>query len=138
MKTKENAFTLPVIITLYEFLFFSGPLKTRALRLVPFLLTMLIIPLTIMGLKSTAGEIISQIKDPVSLGYQELSRASYFFTQFRVIVTYIRLLFFPVNQNIDYDYPVYHSCSILLYCFRFFFLDGDIRIWGVSRVENTK
>ncbi len=33
MKTKENAFTLPVIITLYEFLFFSGPLKSRVLRL---------------------------------------------------------------------------------------------------------
>ena len=109
MKTKENAFTLPVIITLYEFLFFSGPLKARALKLVPFLLTMLIIPMTIIGLESTAGEIISQIKDPASLGYQELSGGAYLFTQFRVIVTYIRLLFFPVNQTIDYDYPIYHS-----------------------------
>ena len=109
MKTKENAFTLPVIITLYELFFFSGPLKTRGLRLLPFLLTMLIIPITIMGLESTAGEILSQIKDPASFGYQELSRTSYFFTQLRVIVTYIRLLFFPVKQNIDYDYPVYHS-----------------------------
>ncbi|MBI4710658.1 MAG: tetratricopeptide repeat protein [Nitrospirae bacterium] len=24
-------------------------------------------------------------------------------------MTYIRLLFLPVNQNLDYDYPVYHS-----------------------------
>ena len=30
-------------------------------------------------------------------------------TQFRVIVTYIRLLFFPVNQNLDYDYPIYRT-----------------------------
>jgi Flp pilus assembly protein TadD len=109
MKTKENAFTLPVIITLYEFLFFSGPIKTRLLRLAPFLLTMLIIPMTIIGLDSTAGEIISQIKDPASLGYQELSRNAYLFTQFRVVVTYLRLLFFPVNQNLDYDYPIYSS-----------------------------
>jgi tetratricopeptide (TPR) repeat protein len=39
----------------------------------------------------------------------EVSRADYLFTQFRVIATYIRLLFLPVNQNLDYDYPVFHS-----------------------------
>jgi tetratricopeptide (TPR) repeat protein len=37
------------------------------------------------------------------------SRQDYFYTQFRVIVTYLRLLFLPVNQNFFYDYPVYHS-----------------------------
>jgi tetratricopeptide (TPR) repeat protein len=30
-------------------------------------------------------------------------------TQMRVITTYIRLIFLPVNQNLDYDYPVYRS-----------------------------
>jgi tetratricopeptide (TPR) repeat protein len=30
-------------------------------------------------------------------------------TQFRVIVTYLRLMFFPVNQNLDYDYPTYST-----------------------------
>jgi tetratricopeptide (TPR) repeat protein len=109
MKTKENAFTLPVIITLYEFLFFSGPVKTRVLRLVPWLLTMLIVPLTIMGTGATPGEIISQVKDPASLGFITPTPQDYLFTQFRVIVTYIRLLFLPVGQNFDYDYPLYHS-----------------------------
>src|SRR5208283_735042 len=37
------------------------------------------------------------------------NRWDYLFTQLRVIVTYIRLLFFPINQNIHYDYPVYKS-----------------------------
>ena len=109
MKTKENAFTLPVIIMLYEFLFFTGPLKPRVMRLVPFLLTMLIVPLTIMGTGSTPGEIISQVKDPESQGFITPAPADYFFTQFRVIVTYIRLLFVPVDQNIDYHYPLYNS-----------------------------
>jgi protein O-mannosyl-transferase len=122
MKTKENAFTLPVIITLYEFLFFSDSLKARFLRLLPFLLTMLIIPLTIMSLESTAGEIISQVKDPESFGYQNLSRNAYFLTQFRVIVTYIRLLFFPVNQNIDYAYPINNSFFEPPVVFSFLFL----------------
>jgi Flp pilus assembly protein TadD len=109
MKTKENAFTLPIIITLYEFLFFSGPVKTRLLRLAPFLLTMLIIPAAILGAGATAGEIIGEIKDPTSLGYEEISGKEYLFTQLRVIATYIRLLFFPVNQNLIYDYPIYRS-----------------------------
>jgi regulator of sirC expression with transglutaminase-like and TPR domain len=38
-----------------------------------------------------------------------MPRWDYLFTQFRVIVTYLRLLAFPVNQNLDYDYPVFHS-----------------------------
>jgi Tfp pilus assembly protein PilF len=39
----------------------------------------------------------------------QISRSDYLLTQFRVIITYIRLLFFPVNQSIDHAVPVYHS-----------------------------
>jgi len=39
----------------------------------------------------------------------QMSRWSYLFTELRVIVTYIRLLFLPYNQSIYYDYPVFHS-----------------------------
>ncbi len=109
MKTKENAFTLPIVIVLYEFFFFKGAIKKRLRYLIPLLLTLLIIPLTIMGIDRPASEIISQMKDPASLGYQGISREDYLITQFRVIVTYIRLLFLPMNQNIDYNYPRYHS-----------------------------
>jgi hypothetical protein len=35
MKTKEIALTLPLIITLYEFLFFKDGLRKRALYLIP-------------------------------------------------------------------------------------------------------
>jgi hypothetical protein len=38
-----------------------------------------------------------------------ISRADYLITQFRVIMTYIRLIFVPTNQTVDYDYPLYHS-----------------------------
>ncbi len=109
MKTKENAFTLPIVIVLYEFFFFKGAVKKRLLYLIPLLLTLFIIPLTIMGTDRPAGEIISQMKDPASLGYQGISKEDYLITQFRVIVTYIRLLFLPINQNLDYNYPRYHS-----------------------------
>ncbi|MDP2168339.1 MAG: tetratricopeptide repeat protein [Thermodesulfovibrionales bacterium] len=109
MKTKENAFTLPAVVILYEFLFFRDPAGKRIMRLAPFALTMPIIPLTLMGTDKPAGEMISGI-GPAMMGYMEgVSRWDYLFTEFRVIMTYIRLLFLPVNQNIDYDYPVSHS-----------------------------
>ncbi len=122
MKTKENAFTLPFVVMLYEFLFFFGPIRKRMLRLVPLLLTLFIIPLTLIGIDKPAGEIIGQIQDPASLGYQEITKGDYLFTQFRVVLTYIRLLFLPVKQNIDYDYPVNHSFFNLAVIASFLFL----------------
>jgi tetratricopeptide (TPR) repeat protein len=38
-----------------------------------------------------------------------MSRLEYLFTEFSVITTYVRLLFLPVGQNLDYDYPLYGS-----------------------------
>lgn len=108
MKTKENAFTLPFVIAIYEFLFFAGPKRFRILYLIPLLLTLLIVPLALIDMDKPVGEIIGGIS-PATRGNQEISRADYLFTQFRVVVTYIRLLFLPVNQNLVYDYPVFHS-----------------------------
>jgi hypothetical protein len=34
------------------------------------------------------------------------TRKQYFFTQFSVLLTYLRLFFWPANQNLDWDYPV--------------------------------
>lgn len=104
MKTKEIAFTLPFIIVLYEFFFFGDRFKKRVLFLLPLLLTLFIIPLTLIGIDKPAGEIMSSIST-ASRGFSGISRTDYLFTQFRVVVTYIRLLFFPINQNFDYDYP---------------------------------
>jgi tetratricopeptide (TPR) repeat protein len=104
MKTKENAFTLPVMIMLFEFLFFKGPVKGRVLRLLPLMLTLLIIPLS---LTATAG--ISSSGATVPRGNIAATRWEYLLTQFTAVATYLRLLFLPVNQNLDYDYPLYGS-----------------------------
>jgi len=109
MRTKEIAFTLPVMIILYEFMFFKGETKRRLLYLIPFLLTMPIIPLTWMGLKSFPADFSGVDELTRIAGVESVSRWDYLITQFRVIVTYIRLLFFPINQNLDYDYPIYRS-----------------------------
>jgi tetratricopeptide (TPR) repeat protein len=133
MKTKEIAFTLPVMIILYEFIFFRGEIKKRIIYLIPLVLTMIIIPLSlftgIQGASSAeSGGIIDEITKGASLN--SISRWDYLETQFRVIVTYIRLLFLPVNQNLDYDYPLYKS-FFNFPVFSSFLLLLAIFVWGV-------
>ncbi|MBI5196158.1 MAG: tetratricopeptide repeat protein [Nitrospirae bacterium] len=109
MKTKEIAFTLPVVIILFEFMFFDNLRSTKEitkklLYLTPLILTILIIPLSLIPKGNTMENI-----DEATRALSTMSRWDYLFTQFRVTVTYIRLLFLPINQNLDYDYPIYNS-----------------------------
>lgn len=128
MLTKEIAFTLPVIIALWEFSFFSGGIKKRLLRVSPFLLMLPLIPFGHMfsgiSLVSAAGE----TAPPPAVDY--------LLTQFRVIVTYLRLLVLPVGQNFDYDYPVYHSFAepavFLSFIFLAALLAGGILMYFLS------
>jgi len=108
MKTKENAFTLPLAVALYEFAFFRGGLKRRLLGLSPLLLTLLIIPLSRLGLHRAATDLMGGVKG-VTRGSGTYTPMEYLLTQFNVLLTYLRLMFLPVNQNLDYDYPVYRS-----------------------------
>ena len=108
MKTKEIAFTLPVVITLYEFAFFRAPLRRRMLVLLPLLLTLLIIPVSLVGMDTHVEEVVKTADSATRLE-ATLSRTDYLITQLRVVATYLRLLLLPIHQNLDYDYPVFHS-----------------------------
>ncbi|MBJ6750433.1 tetratricopeptide repeat protein [Geomonas anaerohicana] len=109
MKTKENAFTLPVLILLYEWVFFRGAFTApRLLRLLPFALTMAIIPVKLMQLSSVAATAQGgKVAGAVNLvNFKQVSSWEYLMTQFGVVATYLRLLLLPVEQNFDYDYPL--------------------------------
>ncbi|MBI5444185.1 MAG: tetratricopeptide repeat protein [Deltaproteobacteria bacterium] len=106
MKTKEISFTLPLAAVLYEVSFFSGPWKKRLLCLLPLLATLPVIPATMLGTGESAGTLLSDVSEAAKV-QTAMPRYAYLFTQFRVIVTYLRLLVLPVNQNLDYDYPVH-------------------------------
>ena len=108
MKTKEISFTLPLTIVLYEFLFFRATGMKRLQLILPVLLTALIIPLGIINFNAPLGNVFSDVNE-IASGKAKISSADYLLTQFSVIVKYLRLLFFPVNQNLDYDYPLYNS-----------------------------
>jgi len=114
-KTKEISFTLPFMVVFFELAFFEGPLMSarRILPLLPFISAIAVIPLTVFGVDmwlwggtDALGEGVrhAQLRD-----LETLSSHDYLLTQFRVVVTYLRLLVLPVGQNLDYDYPVYTS-----------------------------
>ncbi|MBI4949939.1 MAG: tetratricopeptide repeat protein [Deltaproteobacteria bacterium] len=115
-KTKEIAFTLPFLLIFFEFtLFERGGYGGRIARLLPFALCLIIIPMTIYGHdlilwggdKAVGDEVRGlQLKD-----LHSISRHDYLLTQFRVVVTYLRLIVLPVGQNLDYDYPMYRSIA---------------------------
>lgn len=107
MKTKQNAFTLPIIISVYEFLFFQGSIGKRFARLIPLGLTLLIIPVTyVYFMGFTPEQAATGIKDITS---SDVSRADYLLTQLTVLAEYIRLMFFPVNLPVYLAYPLYTS-----------------------------
>lgn len=108
MTTKEIAFTLPLTLLLVEFVFFDGSFRRKSLPLALFSLTSLMVPVSMLAASGATGSLTEQfwrLLTPTTI----ISRGDYLLTQFRVQITYLRLLLFPTGQNLDYDYPVYHS-----------------------------
>ena len=116
MFCKEMAITLPLMILLYECCFFKAKGSLKWKYLVPFWLTLLIIPLAVKFTGSTRLQIFREGPG--------ISPVDYLLTQFRVMLTYIRLAFFPLNQNIDYDYPVFKSIFDMPVLVSFLFLSA--------------
>lgn len=109
--SKEISFTLPAVILFYEFTFFEGlgGIRRKLPFFVPFLLVFAIIPFSI--LTPFAGKIAGYdtvehiLKGGQTLDLETYSPYEYLLTQFRVIVTYLRLIVFPAWQNFHYDFP---------------------------------
>lgn len=102
MGSKEIAVTIPVMVLIYDFYFLEDRhiLKRIAGPGV-------FIILSIMG----GTLILGVLGRDVSAGFavKAFTPSEYLMTQFRVLTTYIRLLFLPVNQNVDYDFRVSRS-----------------------------
>lgn len=98
MFTKEIGFTLPLVLLIVERVCFQTSDWKGWAPLVPFLLTLAVIPL-----------VLQEHLLNVTRETTDISRLTYLLTQFRVLVTYLRLLILPVHQSVDYDHPLYHS-----------------------------
>lgn len=106
MHTKENAFTIPFVVGAVELLFFTDGTRSRALRLLPFVLLLMVIPAHVMCAETWLDK--EAINSMVTVSVK-LSRSEYLITSIRIMATYLRLLLLPVNQSLDYAYPTYGS-----------------------------
>ena len=104
MFTKEISVTLPICILVIEYFFFS-PSPKKMFRgfacLWPMLLTLPVVPLTHILSRKAMIEHVGMLSET-----DTISRLDYLLTQINVLRSYLGLLFAPVNQSIDYNYPI--------------------------------
>lgn len=114
MESKEIAFTLPFMIVLYEFTFFRGPALKRLGYVGLIAITSLLVPFHLIMTRLSSA---SPLPAPGNLLAETpfAPRDLYLYSQFGVITTYIRLIFLPINQTIDY----YHSEYAMMKFFQF-------------------
>jgi len=100
--SKEIAITIPVIILLYDFYFLEDrPFLKRITGPGVFIILSLIAGVFMLIGFSRGIE--------AGFSVRSFTPLEYLMTQFRVLTTYIRLIFLPVNQNLDYDFRVSKS-----------------------------
>lgn len=101
ISTKEHTLTLAALLLLTDYYWGLGGFRKNGL---------------LYGMLAAAGVggafvIWRELKDAPTAGFNivGLTPATYFFTQCRVIWTYVRLFFLPFGQNVDPDVAISHS-----------------------------
>jgi tetratricopeptide (TPR) repeat protein len=96
--TKEHTLTLPALIVLTDFFWHRGGLRKNGVLY------------GLLALVCAAGAVVvwKVLLASNSAGFHmtDLSPASYFFTQCRVVWIYVRMFFLPFGQNVDPDIPI--------------------------------
>jgi len=103
VESKEWAVTLPAMLFLYDYLFLSdSTLKSVLSRWKAYVLVALPWGLIAYVMMTTT---LSGAGFGIT-GERSITPVTYLLTSFNVLWTYIRILFYPVNQNLDYSYPI--------------------------------
>jgi tetratricopeptide (TPR) repeat protein len=104
--TKENAYTLPFAVLLIELFFFTPAINFKNFKQPKYIITGLgIVSFVLFTVSSFSFSVFNPLP-PSTFNTTTITSSNYFYTQVSVIVKYIQLLILPVNQNIDYDFPI--------------------------------
>ncbi len=113
MLTRPTVITCPLMIVLLEIYFLNISDYWRFFKdwskwiyLVPIVFIVIFIPNVY---SFNLSGILKQQLVSYSHDHEIITSGSYFLTQARVLCTYIRLLFIPIDQRFDYDYPLSYS-----------------------------
>lgn len=137
---KQNAASLPVVILLTEYMLFDRTWKgwkKKIAWLIPGFLAMALFILYVSGFFKGGFDFGRLLEDVSALSRETaaVTRWQYMCTQFNVICIYIRLLFLPFGQNLDYMYPFKEGFFDGLTPLAFLFLIGIIAIgfWNIKK-----
>ena len=140
--TKENVVTLPIAFFLIEFCFFLTGSSEITKRLknpkIWFAIGTLMSFLLIIPFFITSN--ISEIFVPISSQRSSdplLSSSVYLFTQFRVFMCYLRLMFFPAQLSVDYDFPASSSFFEPAVVLSFLFLVSLV-VWAFANWQKYR
>ncbi|MDA9101381.1 tetratricopeptide repeat protein [Omnitrophica bacterium] len=137
--SKLIAVSLPLAILGYEVCF--GAHKERRLltiskRVLPYILILLVLVALNFAYAAQGAKAMGGLIEPEK-GLTH-SRLDYLATQFSVICTYVRLMFVPYGQTLDYDYPIqsaFMNIRVLLPLFALISLwGGAVLLWKKNRV----
>lgn len=143
--SKPIFITLPLMIAFYEWFGFERPknyFKKNFYLYIPYGLLVAAIPLFLLAyMLNHFGETFDWARMEYATRVSgEISRWEYFLTQWRVVMTYLRLLIWPLEQSFDYDYPlspgIWHGPTLLsllgLLAIGFIFVRFRKKAWWVS------
>lgn len=109
MLSKEITFTLPLTVLMIEGMFFQSGQgwKSRSTKwnIITVLMFLLIIPAL---MRFNFGHIFASTLSGSHDG-DVITPLNYLLTQFRVLLTYLKLFIVPIGQNLDYDFALSHS-----------------------------
>jgi Tfp pilus assembly protein PilF len=103
--TKENTFTLPITLFIFELILFKKHLKIR-----PKIIIIIVSVVAALVILAQLGLGFDKIFAPQKSPYNDIiTSENYLLTQFRVLSTYWRLLFLPYGQHLDHYFPLSES-----------------------------
>ena len=106
--SKENGYSLPLIILVTDyFFFFRQNLKNKIRFLKPlpfFILAGTVFYFIYLQRVGAPFEVTTGLS--MTGGDRIITRQEYLFTQIKVVPFYIYLLLLPLNLNVDYDFPI--------------------------------
>ncbi|OYW27594.1 MAG: hypothetical protein B7Z47_06530, partial [Chthoniobacter sp. 12-60-6] len=111
MQTKEDAFVVPALAVLLDWLVIGTRLRPAALRALPLLICMPLIPVLVFltaSAQSGAYDLHAAV-NIVNSRDAPLNHWHYIVTELTVVTHYLRQMFWPKGMNLDPDWPIYDS-----------------------------
>lgn len=106
LASKEHTVVLPALLLLHDY-FFNPGFTLEGIRRN----WRLYAPLFVAAILGVGAVYYFVLRGAATAGFgvKGLSPLDYLFTQFRSLVTYLRLFLFPIGLNADHDTPISHS-----------------------------